>query len=1236
MSRRILCTLAAAALGVAQLAFGQRLIQLPSSDTTVSPQAGVFTLSPFVREKLIPVGIDTAGVYLRNDPTPANITYWVLSRAGTDALKIYDSQFVFKKSINFGTTAGAAAMSPDGRLFAMTVLNNVRVFDALAETEIQFNAIDIGGSAVDAVITHDSKRLYVFSVAGQRITAIDLASRTVVGRLDTPFTTSTTAGTLTLGPNGLLYAAYDTTILEIDPTVPLGTDAVRKRMVVGGKAGRVQITPDGTRALVTSSVSTTGQGTAPALLTLINLVDGTNSPAATPAELAGGPVFEELIVAGNSVAFGIANTTPRKLYKISLPSISATTGTLDPPTLQEAFFSSKATLETAQYLAVTGEYPLSQQLFVAARLSQLSSAVPDGIFQIDIPRNAYLGQQSLPSGFSVGPLTLVRPAVTANAATPTTLVSLGTGQSNIPAGGRSRPIGVRVLDANGLPISGAVVTFLSSLSGVTFEGADATGNVVTNSNGYAFVVAIAPNVSGVAQITASTPGIAAASTVSLTIGTSSGGGGGGTGTGAANIAIVSGNGQGAFEGESTLNPLVVRVTDSQGRPVPGVLVTWTGTALGRPLDGEATGDQLATVRVTTTDDKGLASNHLLGERQLQRASFTPLTLTASTVSAGSVDFVAVSYPQVVDGSSVPKPGSLLVVPDDGSRVITGRAGELLADAIQVRFVASGFAAGAPIPNLGIEIAQPSGTNVPTAACSPDAAALSAINGLASCSLRLGGVVGTAPMTVLLGGGLGQIVFTLNVLPGLAGQITKVSGDNQSGLPNTTLPNQLVVRVADSQGTPLSGQVVNWTVKSGTASVSSSSSTTSAGGLATVTLNLGATPGTVQVQAQVASGTNPSVTFVATINANIGSMTKVNGDGQSAIVGTAFASPLVVELRDNRNALVQGTNVTFSVVSGSVSLLGNATVTSNASGQAAINVQAGNTVGTAIVRASAGNNFTQDFTLTVRPFQIFDLSAIRNVNTNAPGTNPTSSTTNPGGMTPGGLYRIYATGVGTGLNGVQTANFLIGPLPKRLRGIVVQVGAETVPIFQVENIGGQEAVVIQAPFTLVPGSADSVSIQINDGAFNTVNNVPIVPVQPGIFETVDAKTSQKFVVAQHLDGRYVTLADPAKLGEQIRAYFTGGGKLLATLPNSGEAGPGTNYTGDVIVGVNGSGVKVVSTRYTPGMVGVYDVVFEVPSAATLNPGDNPNTLATGPNRPFAIGVRPAGGSYVVVNSVIPIQ
>ena len=117
MSPRILCTLAVAALALVPHAIAQRLIQFPAASVS-TPQAGVYTLSPFASEKLIASGTDEPRIYQRNDLTPSNVTYWTIAKSGADALRIFDSQFVFKKAFPFNINAGAAAMSPDGRTFA--------------------------------------------------------------------------------------------------------------------------------------------------------------------------------------------------------------------------------------------------------------------------------------------------------------------------------------------------------------------------------------------------------------------------------------------------------------------------------------------------------------------------------------------------------------------------------------------------------------------------------------------------------------------------------------------------------------------------------------------------------------------------------------------------------------------------------------------------------------------------------------------------------------------------------------------------------------------------------------------------------------------------------------------------------------------------------------------------------------------------------------------------------------
>ncbi|PIG91279.1 galactose oxidase-like domain-containing protein [Gloeocapsopsis sp. IPPAS B-1203] len=95
-------------------------------------------------------------------------------------------------------------------------------------------------------------------------------------------------------------------------------------------------------------------------------------------------------------------------------------------------------------------------------------------------------------------------------------------------------------------------------------------------------------------------------------------------------------------------------------------------------------------------------------------------------------------------------------------------------------------------------------------------------------------------------------------------ITKISGDNQSGTVGTTLSAPLVVRVNNNNGSIARNVLVQFSIVSGSGSVSPASVRTNSSGQASTTLTLGTTPGTVTVRARTQS--LGSVTFTATANA----------------------------------------------------------------------------------------------------------------------------------------------------------------------------------------------------------------------------------------------------------------------------------------------------------------------------------------------------------------------------------
>lgn len=117
----------------------------------------------------------------------------------------------------------------------------------------------------------------------------------------------------------------------------------------------------------------------------------------------------------------------------------------------------------------------------------------------------------------------------------------------------------------------------------------------------------------------------------------------------------------------------------------------------------------------------------------------------------------------------------------------------------------------------------------------------------------------------------------------------LSGNGQTGLINTTLPQQLQVVATGSDGNPMSGVTVNFAVTSGSATLSAPSAVTDGAGVAHVTVTLGATPGVVVVTASVTGNNQLTATF--TLASGTGTIvTACNGGAaQTPAVGAVITS-----------------------------------------------------------------------------------------------------------------------------------------------------------------------------------------------------------------------------------------------------------------------------------------------------------------------------------------------------------
>jgi hypothetical protein len=105
-------------------------------------------------------------------------------------------------------------------------------------------------------------------------------------------------------------------------------------------------------------------------------------------------------------------------------------------------------------------------------------------------------------------------------------------------------------------------------------------------------------------------------------------------------------------------------------------------------------------------------------------------------------------------------------------------------------------------------------------------------GIASAGFwQIGPKVGPNIVTATVEG-LAPVTFTVASQAGPAAAIGPFSGSGQSGAPGSTLPNRLVARITDAGGNPKPGATVTFAVTSGGGSLSSTTATTDAAGLAT--------------------------------------------------------------------------------------------------------------------------------------------------------------------------------------------------------------------------------------------------------------------------------------------------------------------------------------------------------------------------------------------------------------------
>jgi hypothetical protein len=331
------------------------------------------------------------------------------------------------------------------------------------------------------------------------------------------------------------------------------------------------------------------------------------------------------------------------------------------------------------------------------------------------------------------------------------------------------------------------------------------------------------------------------------------------------------------------------VTDLWGNPVSGEAVTFAVASGGGSL----------TEASTTTDGAGLAS---VGSWTLG------LTAGANTLTATVSGLIPATFTATgIDGA----PATMVLNAGDGQTATAGTAvaidPSVLVEDANGNPVLGASVTFTPITGGGSTTGSPATT---------DASGIATVG-----SWILGGTPGANTLNATLAA-LPAVTFTATGLGGAA-SIQVQAGDGQSvtvGQSVATAPSGLVT---DGGSNPVQGVTVDFAVASGGGGITGASTTTDASGITTVgSWTLGTTAGanTLTATAQGSGINGNPVTFTATGTADVAASVAVNdGDGQSALQGTAVPTAPSVILLDQFSNPVSGVTVDFLVAAGGGSI-----------------------------------------------------------------------------------------------------------------------------------------------------------------------------------------------------------------------------------------------------------------------------------------------------------------------------
>jgi adhesin/invasin len=534
---------------------------------------------------------------------------------------------------------------------------------------------------------------------------------------------------------------------------------------------------------------------------------------------------------------------------------------------------------------------------------------------------ARVGSWTLGTTVGANTLTATSPGLTGSPVTFSANGVAGTGAIAVNAGNNQTATvntavaiapSVIIKDGNNNPINGTTVTFAVASGGGSITGATAT----TNASGIATVGGwTLGSTAGTNTLTASSAG-AIGSPVTFTA----------TGTAAvpATVVVSAGDNQTAAAGTALAVPPSVLVRDAFGNPVAGSTVAFAVTSGG----GSVTGGS------ATTNTSGIAAvgSWILG---------TTIGANTLTATAGAL------APLTFSATAVPGPGIMTLTSGNNQTAIVNTA-VAVAPSVTIKDVNNN-----PVVGTTVTFAVASGGGSITGATATTNASGVATLG----SWTLGTTAGSNSLTASSPGVNGSpVTFTATGTPDAPQTMTFNAGNGQTALASTAVAIPPSVLIRDRFNNPVGGVAVTFVVSAGSGAVTGTPATTNANGVASVgSWTLGSVAGTNTLSATSAAVPGVTITFTATGIIGPAATIDVNtGNGQSAIAGTAVATPPSVIVADAAGNPVSGVTVTFAVESGGGSATGLVAVT-DASGIATVGSWTlGTALGSNTLTATSGN------------------------------------------------------------------------------------------------------------------------------------------------------------------------------------------------------------------------------------------------------------------------------------------